>query len=81
MHIHKLPCIFINYHVKKPKKFHENLIPTKVNNHTIQYSLLHNNKHKHTLQLDTCSHIHELEYNTMGHIATHTFKFKIALVS
>ena len=28
----------------KPNEIHENL-----NNHTVQYKLLHNNKHKHTL--------------------------------
>ena len=34
---------------KKPNEIHENLIPMKINNHTIYYLLLYNIKHKHTL--------------------------------
>ena len=34
---------------KKPNKIHKNMISMEINNHTIQYELLNNNKHKHTI--------------------------------
>ena len=46
-HVYKSCKIIMN---KKPNKIHQNMIPTKINNHTVQYQLLHNNKqHKHML--------------------------------
>ena len=35
--------------IRKPHRIHKYFNPTKINNHTAQYYVLNNIKHKHTL--------------------------------